>query len=90
VHDAPIKTNRDDVLVTSYVRKGNKTLIALASWAPEKAEVKLAIDWKALGLSAGKVSLVAPPVEGFQPRSTFKPGDAISVEPGKGWLIVLE
>ncbi len=90
VHDTPVKTDRDDVLATSYVRKGEKTLIALASWAPEKTEVKLSIDWRALGLSADKVTLVAPAVDGFQPQATFKPGDAIPVEPGKGWLLVVE
>jgi len=90
VHGTPVKTGRDDVLATSYVRKGNKTLIALASWAPDKTTVKLDIDWKALGLSASKVKLVAPAVDGFQPAATFKRGDAIPVEPGKGWLIVAE
>ncbi len=90
VHDTPIRTDRDDVLVTSYVRKGQKTLVALASWAPQKTSVKLAIDWKALGLSAGKATLVATPVDGFQQAATFKPGDPIPVEPGKGWLLVLE
>ncbi len=90
VHDTPVKTDRDDVLATSYVRKGKKTLIALASWAPEKTAVKLSIDWHALGLSASKVTLVAPAVDGFQPQATFKPGDAVPVEPGKGWLLVVE
>lgn len=90
VHDTPVKTSRDDVLVTSYVRKGKKTLIAIASWAPQKVDVKLAVDWKALGLSPGKVTLTAPSVTGFQPQATFKAGDAIPVEPGKGWLIVVE
>jgi hypothetical protein len=90
VHDAPVQTGRDDVLATSYVRKGKKTLIALASWAPERTEVKLTIDWRALGLSASKVTLVAPAVNGFQSAATFKPGEAIAVEPGKGWLLVVE
>ena len=90
VHGTPVKSDRDDVLVTSYVRKGNKTLLALASWAPAKVAVKLAIDWKALGLSPGKATLVAPAVPGFQPQASFRPGDAITVEPGKGWLIVVE
>ncbi|MET3651040.1 glycoside hydrolase domain-containing protein [Dyella japonica] len=89
-HDTPVKTNRDDVLVTSYVRKGSKTLIAIASWAPQKVDVRLAIDWKALGLSARRVRWTAPEIAGFQPKASFKPGDVISVEPGKGWLIVVE
>nr|WP_233176250.1 glycoside hydrolase domain-containing protein [Dyella sp. ASV24] len=90
VHDTPVKTNRDDVLVTSYVRKGKKTLIAMASWAPQKVDVKLAVDWKALGLSPTRVTWTAPQMTGFQPQATFKAGEAIPVEPGKGWLIVVE
>jgi hypothetical protein len=90
VHDTPVKTGRDDVLATSYVRKGNKTLIAIASWAPQKVDVRLAVDWKALGLSPARVSLTAPEIAGFQPKASFKPGDIVSVEPGKGWLIVVE
>ncbi|WP_157971317.1 glycoside hydrolase domain-containing protein [Dyella sp. C9] len=90
VHDTPVQTGRDDVLATSYVRRGSKTLIAIASWAPQKTSVKLAIDWKALGLSSNKATLVAPAVEGFQPAATFKPDQLIPLEPGKGWLIEVE
>lgn len=89
VHDAPVKTGRDDVLATSYVR-GGKTLIALASWAPQTTTVKLQIDWKALGLKPGEATLKAPAVNGFQSAAEFKPGDAIAVEPGKGWLLLLD
>ncbi|MFC5740987.1 glycoside hydrolase domain-containing protein [Dyella tabacisoli] len=89
VHDAPVQTGRDDVLATSYVRKG-KTMIALASWAPQQTTVSLKIDWKALGLQPGKLKLTAPAVENFQPAATFRPGDAIPLEPGKGWLLILE
>lgn len=87
VHDAPVKTGREDVLATSYVRKGKGALVALASWAPEKTDAKLSIDWKALGLDPSRATLVAPAVPGFQPAATFKPGEAIPVEPGKGWLL---
>lgn len=89
VHDTPVKTGRDDVLATSYVRHG-KTLIALASWAPRSTTVKLRIDWKALGLEPGSATLKAPAVAGFQSAAEFKPGAAIPVEPGKGWLLILE
>ncbi|MEW9572630.1 glycoside hydrolase domain-containing protein [Rhodanobacter sp. Si-c] len=90
VHDTPVKTGNPDVLATSYVRKGDKTLVSIASWAPATTKVKLTIDWKMLGLNPSRVRLVAPAVEGFQPAATFKPGDAIPVEPGKGWLLELE
>lgn len=89
VHDTPVKTGRDDVLATSYVRNG-KTMIALASWAQDKTSVTLQIDWKALGIKQGSAKLVAPAVTGFQPATEFESGDAIPVQPGKGWLLILQ
>ena len=32
--------------------------------------------------------LRAPAIEDFQPAAEFGPGDAIPVEPGRGWLLV--
>jgi hypothetical protein len=82
----PVRTGRDDVLATAYVKPG-RTLIALASWAKEPAEVWLQIDWPALGLDAGKAQLVAPEVKDFQPAKTWRLDEPIRVEPKKGWLI---
>jgi hypothetical protein len=91
----PVKTGNPDVLATSYVRKGEgkgrpaSVLIALASWAKEPVDVRLKIDWKALGLDPKTASFKAPAIEKFQDALEFKPGDPIRVEPGKGWLLVL-
>jgi hypothetical protein len=85
----PVKTDRADVLVTSYVREG-RTMVALASWSKEKVDAKLAIDWAALGLDPAKAVITAPAIENFQPARTFAAGDAIPVEPGKGWLLVIQ
>lgn len=90
VHDTPVTTSNQDVLATSYVRKGQRTLVAIASWAPKAVDVKLAIDWKALGLSPRGATLRAPAVDGFQPAATFAPGQPIPVKPGKGWLLIVE
>lgn len=90
VQGTPVKTDRRDVLATSYVRKGSRTMVALASWAPQKTAVKLAIDWEALGLSPGKATVSARAIDGFQPAATFRPDEAIPVESGKGWLLVIE
>lgn len=87
VHDTPVKTDNKDVLATSYVRKGDETLVSIASWAPTAVKVKLRIDWQALGLDPQHARLVAPAVENFQGAATFLPGDAIPVQPGKGWLL---
>ena len=65
-------------------------LIALASWAEDPADIRLAIDWKKLGLDPEKAVLRAPAIDKFQDAAEFKPGDAIRVEPGKGWLLILK
>ena len=90
VHDTPVTTDRKDVLATSYVRKGKRTLVSIASWAPQAVNVKLRIDWKALGLSPRGATLRAPAVKNFQPAATFAPGQPIPVEPGKGWLLIID
>ncbi len=84
----PVQTGRDDVLATAYVRDG-RTLVALATWAKEAVDVRLAIDWKALGLDPAAVRVTAPAIDAFQPARSFAPGEAIPIEPGKGWLLVL-
>jgi hypothetical protein len=89
VPDSPIKTNRKDVLATAYVKKG-KVLIALASWAKSRVNIKLSIDWAALGLDPRKANLFAPAIRAFQPAALFAPTDTIPVNPGRGWLLVLD
>jgi hypothetical protein len=87
VERPPVKTGRGDVPATVYVKKG-RALISIASWAKDPVEVRLDIDWKRLGIDPEKAKLAAPPIESFQDAAVFKPGDAISVRPGKGWLLV--
>ena len=87
--NAVIKTTDPEVLSTAYVRKG-KTLISIASWASKPVNVKLLVDWKALGLSPGKVKLVAPAIEKFQTAATFSLNDSIPVNPEKGLLLIAE
>lgn len=84
----PVKTGNKDVLATAYVKQG-KTLISLASWAKDPTTVNLSIDWKALRLDPAKATLRAPAVDRFQEEKTWKPTDGISVEPGKGWLLIV-
>jgi hypothetical protein len=87
--DCPAKTDHLDVLATVYVKKGS-ALVALASWANEPVECRLNIDWNELGIDPQKATLFAPAIDDFQPQAAFRPGDPISVEPAKGWLLVLK
>jgi hypothetical protein len=85
----PVTTGRSDVLATAYVRDG-KALIAVASWAKDTVSVTLKLDWKRLGVPKLGATLVAHPIERFQDSAVFRPGDAIPVAPGKGWLLELK
>jgi hypothetical protein len=89
VPDPPVRTNRTGVLATTYVKPG-RALVAIASWEKEAVEVSLAIDGKALDLDLSRARLTAPAIEGFQPAASFAPADRIRVEPGRGWLLVLD
>jgi len=84
---SPVKTGRKDVLATAYVKKG-QALISIASWAKDPVAVRLGIDWRRLGIDPAKAKLTALSIESFQDAAVFKPGDAISIMPGKGWLLV--
>ncbi len=79
-----MKVDRADVLATSYVRNG-RTMVALASWAKERVDVRLSIDWTALGLDPATATITAPAIEKFQDAATFAIDQPIPVEPGGGW-----
>ncbi|MHB0958350.1 MAG: glycoside hydrolase domain-containing protein [Pirellulaceae bacterium] len=85
----PVQTGRDDVLATVYQRDG-KTLVALASWAPEPVTMPLTIDFSRLGLDPAKAHLYAPRIPGLQGEVLFAPDAAIPVAPARGWLLVLD
>jgi len=85
----PVKTGRQDVLATAYVKKG-RTLVSLAGWAKEPVECRLTIDWQALGLDPQKAGFYAPPVQAFQEAAVFRPSDPILMLPGRGWLLVVD
>lgn len=85
----PIKTDREDVLATAYVRKG-KVLVALASWADDDVAIKLKVDWAAIGLDPAECVLKAPAVRGVQEATEFAVDGTIPVAKFKGWMLVLE
>jgi hypothetical protein len=85
----PVRTGRPDLLATSYVKNG-KTMIAVASWATDTVHLHLQVDWRALGIDPAHASLWAPAIDRFQESRSFRPGEAIPVAPGKGWLLIVE
>jgi hypothetical protein len=89
VDSRPVKIDRPDVLATSYVRNGG-TMVAVASWAKEPVDVRLSIDWTALGLDPSTATITAPAIEKFQDAATFTQDQPIPVEPGRGWLLIVK
>jgi hypothetical protein len=87
--DAPVRTDHAGVLATAYL-KPQRALVAVASWEKLPVDVALTIDWRALGLDPARARLRAPAIESFQPEASFAPTDRIPVEPGRGWLLVVE
>jgi len=85
---APVRTGRDDVLATTYLRPG-RAMVAVASWAADTVRVPLAIDWRALGLDSSRAVIRAEPIDSFQPAATFAPGDSIPLAPARGWLLTI-
>jgi hypothetical protein len=85
----PVSTGRSDVKVSVY-RRDRKTLAAIASWAAQPAEVLLDVRWSELGLSPERSHLRAPAIQDFQEGTVYAPGKKITIEPGKGLLLVLE
>ena len=44
---APVTTNSSDILATAYVKHGDATLIAIASWSGKTESIYLDIDFAA-------------------------------------------
>jgi hypothetical protein len=84
----PVTTGRADVLATAYVRAG-RTLVAVASWAPDTADVVLHVDWHALGLDSSRVTVTVPAIEAFQGADSLAVGAPVRIPPGRGRLLVL-
>lgn len=88
--DCVVTTDHLKVLATAYVRPDGKALIALASWATEDVTCHLAFDWKRLGGERQEVKLTAPEIPGFQAEGCFDVEAGLLVNPGRGWLLLLD
>lgn len=88
VESNPVKTSNPDVLATVY-KRNDRIMVAVASWASEDTIVKLAIDWKALGLKPTS-SVDAPAIKDFQEKQAINLADGFNVPKGKGVLLIIK
>jgi len=88
--DAPISAGNQKIKATSYVRKGQKTLLVLASWAEDTKEVRPQIDWDAIGIDREHVVLRAPEIGDLQDADVYEIGEPVTIEPAEGKILVIE
>ena len=84
-----MKASHEGILATVYLKK-RKALISIASWAKAAVACRLEIDWSALGMDPHKARLSAQNIPAFQKEARFDPSAEIPIEPGRGWLLLLE
>ena len=85
----PVTTGNPGVLTTVY-RKPGKALIALATWSGKEESVRLAIDFKALGIDPAKATLTAMPMDKLQDKAAYQISATITIPPDKGLLLTLQ
>ncbi|HXB94307.1 MAG TPA: glycoside hydrolase domain-containing protein, partial [Puia sp.] len=84
----PVRTDNARVLATVYKKK-DSSLVAIASWASADTTIRLSVDWRQLGIDSATAVFTAPEISNFQPAASFRPGDRIPIQKGKGWLLIL-
>lgn len=85
----PVQTNDENVLATVYSRPG-KAMIAVASWSKTAVPVSFKIDWTALGLDPTRTKVKHPKIDSFQEEASVSLETPITVEPNKGFILLLE
>ncbi len=85
----PVTTSDANVLATTWVKQGT-AMVSLGSWLETDTQVRLAIDWKALGLDPARTRVRAPAIDAFQSAGEWAPDALIPVPAKKGLLLVLE
>ncbi|WP_327091510.1 DUF6067 family protein [Nonomuraea sp. NBC_01738] len=79
---APVTVSDPDVRATTYT--GDKgALIALGSWHDGPAEVRLDVDWDALGLDPHTAVLRSPAIDGLQEQAVFSAFKPLPVDGGR-------
>jgi len=86
--DCPIQTDDPEVLVTVYEQQ-ERLILALGNFSERTKSVTLKYQSGSMQNLQWK-RLIAPSIQDFQDSTVFKPGDRISVNAKKGWLLILE
>lgn len=81
----PVRTDTPGVLASVYRHRG-RSMIAVASWADKPVQVVL----RTASGSVWPADLHAPEIEHFQSSRLVRPGMPVTIEPGKGLLLLTD
>ena len=86
---SPVTTGND--LIKATVFRGNAlSVIAIGNWSRKDQTVKLAIDWKKLGMNPAGSVIYIPELKDYQAEQKRMDLDKLTVPGGKGFLIVVK
>ncbi len=89
--DAPAAiSSHPDIKATAFIKKGEKTLIALGNFSHDAHETTLTLDWKALGLDPAKVRVHMPAIEDFQEAQTVDLKQPLKIKGQEGVILLVE
>ncbi len=91
--NCPVSTDQKDVLATAYVKAGEYAVISVASWNKAKTgvDVKLNINWKALGLNKDNVNTKLVAIDNFQKADpNFSLDKAKNLKNDGGYIIIIK
>jgi hypothetical protein len=84
-----VETGNSEVKATVYLREG-KALVSVGNFSEIEQSVKLLVNWEKMGIDPKKVELKCPEIKDFQQAKELGIMDKITIEPKKGWLILIE
>eukprot|EP01048_Picozoa_sp_COSAG05_P005866 COSAG05_NODE_360_length_10798_cov_219.943359_8_plen_166_part_00 len=86
-HDST--SNCSEVYSTTYLRHGERALVALGSWQSAKAtqNCSLQMQWDRLGFHA--TSMQVPGIDGFQAANKIAVGSSIQIPYQQGAIVLL-
>ncbi len=97
--DCPVTTSDPEVRATAYVKDGT-TLVSIGNFSEKDKNIRLIINWKALGIDPVKAKVSAPAIQNFQEERSFAqlrtPGSGgtgiveLNVKAKEGWMLVID
>lgn len=76
-----------DVKATVYV-KDDAALVSVGNFSKSDRNVRLTVDWKALGFNPAKVQARIPEIRNFQKKAVISPSAPLNIKGKEGLLIV--